>query len=464
MSDSTSGPRLALVLGALLAAGGLGACAPSDGEPVVVEVPIPVKKAWQQFGGPDRDFTVDQTPPLAESWPADGPVEVWRRPLGHGHSAILFDRDRLFTMYRQADSMADSAEPKFSEREVIVALDAASGDTLWEFDYPSKVQDFGRGAGPHATPLVVGDRLFAVGTNKRLHALETATGSLLWEVDFVEDLGAPPLLIRPMVKSGYASSPVAYGDLLLCFVGGPGQSVIAFDQATGSVVWRSGDFLISGASPIIASVDGQDQAIFFAGSLAAGLDPSTGTVLWAHAHDAGNDFNLTQPVWGDDQILFLSSAYRAGSRAVRLRQTGGVTSVEELWFEPRIKFQFLNAVRVGSVVYGTTGQSGTAFLTAVDVETGKEHWRERGFGQSTLLHADDKLFVLTEDGELAVTRASAEGLQVLARAQIFDGRSWTVPTLVDRRLFARDRETIVALDVGADVVVVKGERVPVDGS
>jgi len=296
--------------------------------------------------------------------------------------------------------------------------------------------------------LIAGDRLFTVGSNRHFHAFDKQTGEVLWSRDLVADLGAPVLQIRPIVKSGYGCSPIAYEDMVICFVGGPGQSVAAFRQSDGSVVWKSGHFLISASSPLLIDVDGQDQLAFFAGSLIAGLDPRSGEVLWAHAHDAGNDFNLGLPLWGNDNILFLSSAYRSGSRALRLRRTGDVTTVEELWFSNQIKFQFLNTVRVGDYVYGTTGQMSTAFLTAVDVRTGDSPWRHRGFGQSSLLYADGKLILLTEDGELALVRATPEGVTVLAQTELFGTRSWTSPTLVGTILYARDRETIVALDLG----------------
>ncbi|MDX1383673.1 MAG: PQQ-binding-like beta-propeller repeat protein [Thermoanaerobaculia bacterium] len=418
---------------------------------IVASVSAPAQEvppgAWTQWGGPDRNFVVD-SPPLAEGWPEEGPPRIWSRPLGNGHSAILADDGRLFTMYRIGDPR--SREGPWDEEEVVVAIDAASGETLWEHRYPSPIQDFGRGAGPHSTPLVAGDRLFTIGSNKRMHAFDKVTGEVAWSRDLVAEMGAPPLSVRPIVKSGYASSPIAWGDTVVCFVGGPGQSVVAFRQSDGEVVWRSGHFLISGGSPLLIDVDGEQQMVFFAGSLVAGLDPRDGAVLWAHAHDAGNDFNFSLPLWGEDGILFVSSAYRAGSRGIRLRRQDRITTTEELWFTSRAKFQFLNAVRIGDWVYGTHGESRTAFLVAVDVRTGEVAWRHRGFPQSSLLYADGKLIVLTEDGELALARVSPAGVEVLASTELFATRSWTVPTLVGTTLFARDRERIVALDLGAE--------------
>jgi len=400
---------------------------------------------WLQFGGPNRNFTVDTTG-LAEEWPEAGPPQIWSRPLGTGHSTILFDHGLLYTMYR-VGSPNERTGPWDAE-EIVIAMDAGTGETVWEHKYSSAIQDFGRGAGPHSTPLIVGDRLFSVGSNRNFHALDKKTGEVLWSHDLVAELGSPVLQIRPIVKSGYACSPIAYEDTVICFVGGPGQSVVAFRQSDGGVVWKSGHFLISAASPLLIDVDDQRQLVFFGGSLITGLDPQTGEVLWAHAHDAGNDFNLGLPLWGDDNILFFSSAYRSGSRAIRLERTGDITTTEELWFSNRIKFQFLNTVRVGDYIYGTTGEMKTAFLTAVDVRTGDSPWRHRGFGQSSLLYADGKLIVLTEDGDLALARATPEGVTVLAQVELFKTRSWTSPTLVGTTLYARDRERIVALDLG----------------
>ena len=109
---------------------------------------------------------------------------------------------------------------------------------------------------------------------------------------------------------------------------------------------------------------------------------------------------------------------------------------------------FVNAIRVGDFVYGTDGGFGPAFLTALDINTGAARWQERGFGRSSLVHADGKVFLLDEDGDLVLGRVSPTGFSALGRAHIFDTTAWTVPTVVGTTLYARDREKIVALDVG----------------
>ncbi|MGH9319112.1 MAG: hypothetical protein ACRD3V_04400, partial [Vicinamibacteria bacterium] len=129
---------LALV-GGMLVSRGLVAEGPRSGE------------AWPQWGGPDRNFIVDATG-LAEKWPEAGPPVIWSRPLGTGHSAIVADRGRLFTMYRVGNGRAK--EGPWNAEELVIALDAATGKTIWVYKYPSKIEDFSFGAGPHSTPLV----------------------------------------------------------------------------------------------------------------------------------------------------------------------------------------------------------------------------------------------------------------------------------------------------------------------
>jgi hypothetical protein len=180
-----------------------------------------------------------------------------------------------------------------------------------------------------------------------------------------------------------------------------------------------------------------------------GVDPATGRVLWAHPHDPGNDFNFSLPLFGSDNVLFMSSGYRAGSRAIRLVPNGSSTSVEELWFNSRARFMFLNAIRIGDHVYGTSGDMGPAFLTAINLKTGQPAWQNRGFAQATLIHADGKAIILDEDGDLALTRLTPEGATVLSQVKLFDTVAWTVPTLAGTTLYARDRAKIVALDLGA---------------
>ena len=114
-----------------------------------------------------------------------------------------------------------------------------------------------------------------------------------------------------------------------------------------------------------------------------------------------------------------------------------------------MRLHFGNALRIGELVLGSSGDFGPAFLTAVDVETGVEVWRDRSFGRAHLLYGDGKLVMVAEDGEIAVVSVTAQGLQVHARKAILTENAWTPPTLVGSTLYVRDRKNILALDLGS---------------
>lgn len=378
---------------------------------------------------------------LANIWPAAGPKRLWTRALGEGHSAILVENGRLYTMYRPLGVLA---AVRRSQEEVVTALDAATGKTIWEYRYasPTAGADFSQGAGPHATPLIVGNRLFAVGSRREFFALDKNTGKVLWTHDLIKDYGAPS------INRGMANSPLLYNNTLLLPIGGRSQALGAFNPDTGALVWKAGDVEYAPASPVLIAVDGQTQVVVFGGDRIAGMDPATGKTLWSHPHKTDYGLNISTPIWSPaDNLLIFSSAYGTGSRALELRHKGGATSVVEKWALSRVRAHIGTIIRLGDIAYTSSGDFGPAFLSAVNVKTGALLWQDRAFARAQLLHADNKLIVLDEDGVLGLATVSAQGLKVLARAQILEHLAWTPPTLAGRTLYVRDRQTIAAYDL-----------------
>ena len=424
--------RIPALICAAFAAVGLAGSADQRSTP-----PEPASRsAWPQWGGPDRNFTSPSTG-LATSWPAEGPRRVWSRALGQGHSSISSDGARLFTIYRPVSGRIDE--------EVVAALDAATGKTVWEhwFASPMAGVSFGAYIGPHTTPLVTADRVFAAGSRKQLFALDKATGKVLWSRQLIKEYGAPE------GDRGYAASPLLYGDLLIVSVGGPGQALAAFKASTGALVWKSGHYLPSPASPILIDLDGQPQVVYLAGNMVAGFDPATGRVLWWHLHQTSAALNISTPLWSaQDRLLFLSAGYGTGSRAIELRRSGQRTIATERWSNNRIRIHFGNAVRSGPFVLGSSGDFGPMFLSAVDLLTGAVAWQDRSFARAQLVVADGKVLILDEEGQLGLAAVTAQGLRLLARTKILEPMAWTPPTLVGTRLFVRDRQTIAAFELG----------------
>lgn len=396
---------------------------------------------WTQWGGPHRNFTTDSTG-LARNWPAEGPRRLWDRVLGEGYSGIAVDGLTLYTMYRDVARLWQVGR---SDQEVVVALDASTGRTLWEHRYDAAARRglaLEHGPGPHVTPLVVGPHLYTVGILGHLLCLEKSTGRVVWKHDLVEAFGAP------LQNRGYASSPVAYRDTIILPVGGSGQAWMAFRQSDGAVVWKNQSMSLSPSSPVLIQVGGQEQLVAFMAAEIAGLDPASGELLWRYPHRAQFGLNISTPIWTEGNLLFCSSAYGGGSRLLRLTRSDGPTHVEHLWHTNRARIHIGNALRIGDLILGSSGDFGPSFLTALDVHTGENLWQDRTFAKASFLYADGKVILLDEDGVLALLTVSREGPEILARAQVLESNAWTTPSLVGTRLYLRDRKQILALDLG----------------
>ena len=394
---------------------------------------------WPQWGGPSRDFKSD-VKGLAESWPGAGPRRLWSRALGEGHSSIAVVSGTLYTMYRRDD------------REVVVALEAESGKTVWERAYDAPFIVVGReadiveeyhlerGLGPHSTPLIVGNYLFAAGATGWFHCLDKNTGEVIWKHHLFADLGG---FVR---QRGYAPSPIQYKDTVILPVGAVGGSIMAFNQQDGKIVWQRHDYHHAYASPSLIDVDGQDQLVTFMRDWLVGVDPHNGDLRWSY-RVKGNGTNVSTPVWGPGNLLFMSAHYGVGTRVLRLTRAAGETRVEEVWRSPRVRLHFANAISIGDVVYGSSGAFGPAFFTAIDVNTGNIIWQDRRLARASFIYADGRFIMIDEDGTLVLATPSAEGLNIHSQLELLQGNAWTIPTLVGKILYVRDRKTILALDL-----------------
>ena len=397
---------------------------------------------WTQWGGPKRNFQSDSKG-LANSWPTTGPPRLWSRPLGtDGYSGIAVDGSRLYTMYHRAATFPQSGKV---DQEVVVALDAKSGKTIWEYSYAApylKSMDMSSGAGPHSMPTLVGDRVYTVGVTSKFHCLDKKTGQALWSHDLYKEFKGTVMVY------GYSCQPLPYKNMVILMVGGAEHALMAFNQKNGSVVWQKHYFFNSNSSPILINVDGQDQVVALMFQDIIGVNPINGELLWSHPHYTGYGLAISMPVWGEDNLLFLSSSYGGGSRVLHLSQTGGKTRVEQVWHSSRIRIHFGSILRIGDYIYGSSGHDGPAPLTAVEVKTGKIAWQSRDFAKASFILADGKLIILDEDGNLGLATVSPQGLKVHSKVELLTRNAWTIPTLVGTRLYVRDRKNIMALELG----------------
>lgn len=387
---------------------------------------------WPQWAGPNRNFQVAAVP-IAEKWTEDGPRILWKHAMPFGSSSVSAAGDRLYTMYRDGDN------------EVVVALEEATGKTVWEYKYPAvflKGMNMVTGPGPHATPLIAWDRLYTVGVTGKLHCLDRKTGEVLWMRGLLEEMGGDVML------RGYANSPLCYRDTLIVMMGGTGHTIAALDLKTGKTRWQGGDFGNSNSSPVLINVDGEEQVACVVAKAVAGFDPASGRVLWSHPHEnRGGDITSTL-LWGKDNLLFFSGAYQGGSRTLHLsRGSDGKTVVEELWFHNQLRVHHSNVMRIGDYVYSSNGDFGGTTYLCTNIRTGKIMWRDRSMPRANALMVGDRVILLDEDGVLHLVNLSPEGLKIISSKQVLENLSWTPPSIAGTHLYVRDRKSIAALEL-----------------
>ncbi|HVG08263.1 MAG TPA: PQQ-binding-like beta-propeller repeat protein [Thermoanaerobaculia bacterium] len=384
---------------------------------------------WPQFRGVNRDGVSAETD-LPRGWPAEGPRVVWRRAIGEGYSGISVVGDRLYTM--DSDGTA----------EYVVALETGSGKEVWRVPAGPKLID-SMGNGPRTTPTLDGGTVYAMGSHGRLLALKAADGSKIWEVDL------PQAFATKRPNWGYSGSPLIDGDLLILEVGGKdGRGVVAFEKATGKVRWGALDGEAAYASPVMMTIGGIKQYVVprRAGSQTVALRPD-GSVLWTHP---GPFSVIASALLIPPDKVYISGGDDAGAVLMRIKTEGGTeggkATVEELWKTRAMKNHFNNAVLVGEHLYGFDN----ATFKCLSVATGEPAWAFRGLGKGSLLAADgDLLIVLSDTGTLLLVEATPGAYTELARFQAMEGKAWTAPALANGRLYLRDHDEIVALEMKA---------------
>jgi outer membrane protein assembly factor BamB len=395
---------------------------------------------WTQWGGPRGDFHVESGP-LVDSWPESGPKVLWEQEIGEGYSAILVRDGRLYTMFRIAD------DP--DQVEIVVSLDAETGDFLWDFAYQAGRYDdmrLGFGEGPNATPLLLGERLFTIGITGKLHCLEATSGDLLWELDLHEKWGRQ----TRREEYGYSGIPLAYGGKLLVLVGGDQHAVVALNPEDGSVAWGSPARRVSYAPPRIVNIAGVDQYLFFSPNEVIAMDPTSGEFLWEYPVECGSENNLTSVVACPDDHLWVAAQLDGGTRVLKITREDEQWQPEAIWTSRTIKQGHWSSIRLGDVIYGSLGDTAPMLVGAIDWRTGEVLWRERGYRGCQVVYADEKMIFTDESGMLGIARLTPEKLDVLCTYPLLEEIAWTVPTLVGTTLYARDKKRIVAVDLARD--------------
>lgn len=372
---------------------------------------------WPELRGPNRDGISRETG-LVDRWALNGENFLWRVPHG-GRSAPVVRGNRVYVQ-----NPVGRGEDL---RERVMALDADTGRTIWEYRF----NNFQSDAPPHriawASPAVDPEtgNVYAVGADSQAMGL-SPSGQLLWHRSVGEEWASFT------THGGRMMSPVIDGNLVImnAAVSNWGahaqrrQRFIAFDKRTGETVYVSAPgvrpYDTSYAPPIIATIGGQRLLIAPLGDGGIyAIKPQTGERVWGFI-TSKRGLNTGVVVDGTRVIISHGDENMTGVEMGQIAALDGTATGDiktPLWSVTGTQFGFASPVLDGPRVYQVDN---TGVLHAYETATGKELWTERlGTSQrANLVLADGKLYAGTESGQFLIVRPGAARAEILSKVEL----------------------------------------------
>jgi len=389
---------------------------------------------WPQFRGPDRNGISRETG-LLRKWPAGGPKVRWSVPVTQGYAAAALVGGRVY----HHDYDEAKAEWCVNCRSLV------DGKLVWQFREAREIRP--NHAITRTVPAVDGRFVCSLDPKAVLHCLDVKTGKQIWRKSLVTEYQAT-------IPSWYnGQNPLQEADRLIVATGGA-AIMVALDKATGKELWRTanpGQYMMSHSSVMPAVLGGVKQYLYGTLKGPLGVAAKDGKLLW----EFPRKFNVAvapSPIAVDEERVFMTASYDAGSVMVRVRRTGEAFKAEAVF---DMKNNEWNSEVHTPIVYKghlfAVGKKKRGLFTCLSFD-GKEVWTSEGkasFGLGSFMMADGMFFVLDGDtGKLRLIEASTTGYNELAGAQVLSGQEvWGPMALSDGKLVLRDLTKMVCVDV-----------------
>jgi outer membrane protein assembly factor BamB len=378
---------------------------------------------WPQWRGPSRDGVVSFNEP--RTWP-DQLTRRWKVDVGTGYATPLIAGNRVYIFSRQG------------ENEVMQALDADSGKSLWRTEYPVSFTmnsaAVRHGPGPKSTPILFNGRLYAIGMTGTVTAFDAATGKQLWQ-----KAGSSTLM--PMYTT-HSFSPIIERGVVIFHVGGHGKGALtAYDLNTGEVKWSWGGDGPGYGSPMVAEFGGVRQLVTNTEGKLIGIDPATGALLWEAPFESSNFTNSLTPVVVGQTVLLSNNVKPATAISISRQNNKWITATA--WENPDGQTRMTNAVVLGDVIFGLSTRNMGQYY-GLDAKTGKTLWQSepRQALNASLARSGNLVLSLEDDGELVVFRRNGTMFEQVKRYQLADSETWAQPAISGNRIFVKDVSTL----------------------
>jgi outer membrane protein assembly factor BamB len=395
--------------------------------PAVASTKSAAAADWPAFRGPDNG----NAPALPVKDASKIQLKnLWKVPTPTGFGSFAVSGTQAFTIVTK--------EAEGNSGETLVALDITNGKEQWAKSlaiiakYDNGGNSGGGGDGPRSTPAVSDGKVYVIDSNLVVHCFDAKDGKIVWKRDLVKENGGK------VIQWQNAASPVIDGGLVLLCGGGPGQSLLGLDKNTGAVKWKGEDETLTHATPILADILGVHQCIFFTHSGLVSVEPQTGKELWRAAFP-WNTSTAASPVVYED-IVYCSAGYKVGGGAFKIAKSGDKFTATELWRREKecINHWSTPVVKDG-YLYGMFSfkEYGKGPLCCVDIKTGKDMWKQAGFGAGQVILSGDVVIAMTDGGEVVFVHTNSASYEELKREKLVTGKVWSYPVLAYNHLFVR---------------------------
>jgi len=401
---------------------------------------------WTGFRGADFDNIVKENIPLIDKFGKEGPVILWKIPLGEGHAAPAVYGGRVYLL--------DYDET--GKQDLLRCFSLATGEELWQRGYHVRLK---RNHGLSRTiPAVTENFVVTIGPRCQVMCVNRLNGDLLWGLDLAGEYNTEV----PFWYTGQC--PLVENDTAIIATGGK-SLLIAIDCKTGKKAWETPNprnWKMSHSSVMPMIFKGKKMFVYCAiggvcGISAEGADK--GKLLWETTGFSPSVI-APSPLVLDGGRIFLTAGYGAGSVVIQVKENGGKYSAEIIQkYKPLegLASEHQTPIFYNGYIFGIlpkdAGELRTRFACYKSSDTKKavmNSGKTERFGLGPYILADNKFFILNDDGEMTIAKYSTSEFKVLDKAKIIDGQdSWGPLVITGGYLLMRDSKTLVCLDVRA---------------
>ena len=376
---------------------------------------------WPYWHGPDKNNIAPDTG-INKDWSARPPQQLWRVALSDkGYAGPSVAEGKVFIMDHQGD------------QDIMRAFNLGTGEEVWRFSY----QDLGKAneGFTRATPTYSGGKLYTISHLGKVHCLDAATGEKVWMRDMRAEFGGR----KP--HWGWAGSALVDGAKVVICPGGDNASVAALNKDSGETIWAGGGSDLPGyATPVKATINGQDQYVVFTGISLIGVSVDGGPALWRVPWANKAKVNAATPIVAGNHI-FITSDYGRGCAVVVVEPQGAAIK----WENKEVRAHFSSPVYYNDAVFAN---SNPGHLVCLNAATGGVIWKQQGFEKGGLVAVDGVLIAMDgKRGDLVMVNATADGYQELGRIKPLGGQSWTAPIITGGKLIIRNHSALACLDL-----------------